>query len=110
MTRYAILFSYSADAASSMVKSTSDRTAAVRKLLDAAGGQFVDFYWMLGKYDGLAIVDLPDHQTAASLALAVTSSRGFSRFETYPLFPGDELPAIEDRAREISGGYEPPNR
>ena len=61
---------------------------------------------MFGQYDGLAIVELPDSQTAAAVSLAATGSGAFTRFETHELIEAGDLARIAERAKQIS--YQPP--
>ena len=106
MTKYAVLFRFSAQAARRFVAQPSDRAAAVRELAESVGGRLESCYWMLGPYDGLTILELPDPQTAVALSLTLTGSGAFAAYETHPLIePGDYLP-IAERAQRIS--YQPP--
>jgi uncharacterized protein with GYD domain len=108
VAKFIVFFSYSDEATSRMLERPADRAAAVTKLMEAAGGKLETFYWMLGPYDGLAILDLPDSKAAASTALAVLSSGSLRRFETYELIPHEDIPGIEQTAREVSRSYQAP--
>ena len=46
---------------------------------------------MLGQYDGLAILDMPDSTAAASLALTVSSTGAFTHLETHELFSSEQV-------------------
>ena len=108
MAKYAILFAYSDDAVHNMLQHPSDRATAVKALIEGAGGQLDDFFWMLGPYDGIAIADMPDAQAIAATALAVISTHALKRFETYELIPHADIAAIEEKARNIRQSYQPP--
>jgi hypothetical protein len=58
----------------------------------------------LGDYDAFAIVDLPDHVSAAALSLAVTAS-GAARTKTTALLTPEEV----DQAVKKTVKYRPPN-
>jgi len=106
MAKYVVLFSLTGETAKRFIAKPSDRAAVVKGLAESAGGSLESYYWMFGQYDGLAIFELPDSQTAAALSLAVTSSGSFARFETHELIESGDLVQIAERAKGI--GYQPP--
>jgi uncharacterized protein with GYD domain len=106
MAKYAVLFGLTGQAIQRFVAQPSDRAAVVRGLAESVGGSLESYYWMFGQYDGLAIVELPDSQTAAAVSLAATGSGAFTRFETHELIEAGDLAQIAERARQIS--YQPP--
>ena len=91
MAKYAMFFTYTSDAWARMINSPGDRSAAARQMVEAARGTLECIYWMLGKHDGLAIVDLPDSVGAAAVNLAVTSSGSFTSNEAYELLTQAQL-------------------
>jgi uncharacterized protein with GYD domain len=106
MAKYAVLFGLTGQAIQRFVAQPSDRAAVVRGLAESVGGSLESYYWMFGQYDGLAIVELPDSQTAAAVSLAATGSGAFTRFETHELIEAGDLAQIAERARQII--YQPP--
>ena len=106
MAKYAVLFGLTGEAIQRFVAQPSDRAAVVRGLAESVGGSLECYYWMFGQYDGLAIIELPDSQTAAAVSLAATGSGAFTRFETHELIEAGDLAQIAERARQIS--YQPP--
>jgi uncharacterized protein with GYD domain len=46
---------------------------------------------MLGQYDGLAILDMPDSTAAARLAMTVGSTGAFTHLETHELFSAEQV-------------------
>ncbi len=106
MAKYVILFSFTGETARQFVAKPVDRAAVVRALVESAGGSLESYYWMFGQYDGLAIVELPDSQTAAAVSLAATGSGAFTRFETHELIEAGDLAQIAERAKQLS--YQPP--
>ncbi len=106
MAKYVVLFSFTGETIKQFVAKPSDRAAVVRGLVESAGGSHESYYWMFGQYDGLAIFELPDAQTAAALSLAVTGSGAFTGFETHELIAAGDLAQIAERAKQIS--YQPP--
>ena len=53
------------------IKGLPGRFGDFRKNLEAAGGRLVGAYALMGEYDYMAVVDVPDDTTAVSLALKV---------------------------------------
>jgi len=101
-------FSYSQDSAKAMVKKPQDRRAAAEKLISAAGGELIDFYFCFGDHDGVAISEFPSNVDAASAGLAVAASGGFSKFKTTVLLTAEESVDAMKKAGKISKAYKPP--
>ena len=110
MAKYAMFFTYTSDAWARMINSPGDRAAAARQMVEAAGGTLECIYWMLGKHDGLAIVDLPDSVGAAAVNLAVTSSGSFMSNEAYELLTQDQLDETFARARDLVPAFQAPGQ
>lgn len=72
------------------VKEMPQRVDDFKKAVEAAGGKVNGFYLTMGKYDTVAIVDLPSDEAAATIALSL-GSRGSVRTETMKAFPEDQL-------------------
>ena len=77
------------------IKEGPARTSAAKKNVQALGGEFKAFYIVMGQYDFVTIIDVPDDETAAKFALA-TAAEGNVRIETLRAF-------TEDEYREIAG-------
>jgi uncharacterized protein with GYD domain len=54
------------------------RIGAIGKLIESIGGTLESFYFAFGDVDAYVVVDLPDDETAAALALAVSGSGAVS--------------------------------
>lgn len=106
MAKYMVLFNFGSDAIRRFVASPSDRAAVVRGLVESVGGSLECYYWMFGQYDGMAVFELPDADTAAATILAIVSSGAFTRLETHELIEASDLTSIAERARGIA--YQPP--
>jgi uncharacterized protein with GYD domain len=78
------------------VKESAKRLDIGRKKLKEMGGEIKAFYLTTGKYDSLAIVDVPDDETFAAYLLWL-GSQGNLRTHTVRAF-------TEDEYREILGG------
>ena len=109
MAKYVSFFSYTGHAVKGMIDHPSDRTAAVKVLVESLGGTLEAFYWMQGAYDGLLISELPASVNGAALSAAVAASGALSRVETHQLFDHDQQASIVELARTALGAYRPPD-
>lgn len=91
MTKYLVLFTFKGETLKAFLKRPSDRAAVVGEAAQSVGGQLESYYWMLGQYDGFAILDLPDSAAAARLAMTVSSTGAFTHLETHELFSADQV-------------------
>jgi uncharacterized protein with GYD domain len=81
----------------------SGRRDAIATLAESAGGRLVCFYFAFGDHDVFTIVELPDNQSAAAVALAVNASGAVS-IRTTVLIEPEEV----DAAAQRSVDYRPP--
>ncbi len=75
------------------IKDSPTRLEAAKQAARGVGGELKAFYLVMGRYDAVAIFDLPDDETVAKLALA-TGARGFVRTETLRAFTEEEYRRI----------------
>src|SRR5262245_64295910 len=52
-----------------MLAKPEDRTAAVAKLVEQAGGKLIGFYMLFGEYDWMSVSEMPSGKEAAAAAL-----------------------------------------
>lgn len=105
MPKYLIEASYTLEGLRGIMNSGGTaRRSAVEKAAESVGGQLECQYFALGDYDAFAIVDLPDHVSAAALSLAVTAS-GAARTKSTALLTPEEV----DQAVNKKVQYRPPN-
>jgi uncharacterized protein with GYD domain len=81
----------------------SARVEAVSQALESVGGSLESFHFAFGGTDAYVIVDLPDNESAAAVALTVNSSGG-AVVETIVLLTPEEV----DGAVKRSADYRPP--
>ena len=106
MAKFAALFSFKPEVTARMIEKPSDRAAAARDLAKSIGGDLLAYYWMLGKYDGIAIFELPDSKSMMAVSAAVTSTGTFSRFETHEVVAAEDIAGILEKAKQVR--YRPP--
>lgn len=104
MPKYLLRASYSAEGSKGLLKDGgTKRLSAARTLVESLGGKLETLYFAFGDTDVVAIVDLPDNATAASLTIAGTGA--LAGTITVLLTP-EEI----DQAARKSGSYTPPGR
>ncbi len=91
MAKYLLLYTFHGETLKGFLNKPSDRAVVVDQAARALGGSLESYYWMLGQYDGLAILDLPDSAAAARLAMTVSSTGAFTHLETHELFSADQV-------------------
>jgi uncharacterized protein with GYD domain len=69
------------------------RAAAFKAAAKTAGATVKAFYWTLGKYDMVSILEAPDIETITALGLSV-GKLGNVRTETLPAFDSAGMEAI----------------
>ncbi len=84
MPTYVTLMKYT-DQGIRNIKEAPARLEAAKKLFQSAGAEIKAYYLSLGTYDALAVIEGPNDETAARLALAV-GAQGNVRTETMRVF------------------------
>src|SRR3954454_1575981 len=104
MPKYLVEASYTVDGVKGVQSAGgSARRDAVAQMAQNAGGSLECFYFGFGDSDAYVVVDLPDNEAAAAIALAVNSSGGANAKTTVLLTP-EEV----DSAAQKSVDYRPP--
>jgi uncharacterized protein with GYD domain len=71
------------------IKESPPRLEAAKNAFRAMGAELKQFYLVTGQYDMVALVEAPDDETMAKLALSL-GSKGNVRTETLRAFTEDE--------------------
>ena len=108
MARFITFFSYTPDAAKALIAHPSDRSAAVKTLIESVGGTLDGFYWMQGQHDGFAISTAPDGVAAGAVSLAVGANGAILGLETHQIYDHDEQTAIVEQAAAARSAYRAP--
>jgi uncharacterized protein with GYD domain len=97
MPKYLLKASYSTSGVKGVAKEGgTGRVDAVRHATESVGGTLEAFYFAFGDHDAYVIVDLPDNETAAAIALAVNASGG-ATVETVALLSPEEVDAAANK-------------
>ena len=107
MPFYMIQVAYKDAAAKEMVADPQPRENVTRKATESLGGTLHSFFFSFGDYDALAIVELPDNEAAAALALTGIGGGALTKFTTTVLMtPAQAVTAMERAKKTV---YAPPS-
>ena len=79
---------------------TIARAARFEELAETFGAKVKGLYWTMGAYDGVLILEVPDHKTGASLLYRLTSG-GSVRTDILTAFNADEMSSILSRSQQV---------
>jgi uncharacterized protein with GYD domain len=108
MPQYLVQFSYTPEAWAAQLKNPTNRVDAARPLLERLGARFETVYYAFGEDDIVFIMEAPDNQTAAAVALALTAGGAIKAFKTTPLMAIEEGIGAIRKAGEAASAYRPP--
>jgi uncharacterized protein with GYD domain len=92
MATYIMLFRFTRRGIEN-IKESPSRVEAAKKVLRDMGGEVKAFYMVLGRYDTVLIVEVPDDETVAKIALHL-GRLGNVRTETLRAFTENEYGKI----------------
>jgi len=96
MTKYLVKASYTPEGVKGLLRvGGTARKQAVEKTINDMGGKVEAFYFAFGDADAYVIVSLPDHISAAALALNINTSVLVSVSSTVLLDPEDIDEAVK---------------
>ncbi len=106
MPLYLGRFSYKTDAMKALLDQPQDRSAAAREVAESLGGKLLGFWYAIGAFDGVFLMEAPDNASAVALAMAVGAGGAVSGVETTVLLDMDEA---QDAMRKAAAAtYRPP--
>ncbi|CUH99542.1 GYD domain-containing protein [Leisingera aquaemixtae] len=108
MPRFIVTGCYTASAMKAMVDRPSDREAASRALVEAAGGTQESFFLTTGDSDFAIHVNIDDVSALLAGLLAVGASGAVSNLRTVRAFTADEFLEMQKKASGIAGAYKAP--
>jgi uncharacterized protein with GYD domain len=104
MAYYLLQVAYTSEAWSAMVKTPQVRLEGLHPLLERLGGKLEGGWLALGEYDAVLICQLPDHASAAALAMAASTEGAVKAIKTTPLLTLEES---LDALRKAAAANEP---
>jgi uncharacterized protein with GYD domain len=87
---YMIQGCYTQTAIKHLTQHPENRSKAGEALVKALGGKLHQYYMCFGKYDFVAIVELPDDRAAAATSMALGGAGHLTGIKTTKLMTGDE--------------------
>lgn len=102
MSFYLIQASYSSQAIAAMVKNPQDRAAAVRPMIERAGGKLHGLWFTFGESDIVAIAEMPNNLSAAAISMAIGASGTMSSYRSTAMMTSGEAVEAMQKAAEVS--------
>ena len=99
---------YTPETFKKLIAKPQDRTATVRKLVEAAGGKLHHLLYAFGEHDVVALLEYPDNTSAAAAIMAVAAGGALSAGQTTVLLTAAEAQAAMKKAGAIRGVYKTP--
>ena len=104
MAKYLFEATYTADGTKGLQKEGgTNRSAAVKQMIESLGGEMECFYYTFGKSDAIVIANVPDNVTAVAAGIAINAT-GTVQVSTTILITPEDI----DNAVKKSVSYRPP--
>ncbi|WP_343079187.1 GYD domain-containing protein [Ostreiculturibacter nitratireducens] len=108
MPRFIVTGCYTASAMKGLMENPSDREAAARKLVEAAGGKLESFYMTTGPSDFTMKIVIDDVSSLLAGLMVAASTGAISNVQTIRAFTSDEFTAIQKKAASLAAQYSAP--
>jgi len=109
MALYMLMGSYSSDAIKAIIETGSDREAAARKAVEAAGGKLIGFYGMFGQEHNIAVIaDMPGPAEYIAVVATTVLSGTIESWKSIPLYTAADLMKASNVAGKVKAAYQPP--
>jgi uncharacterized protein with GYD domain len=99
---------YTEGAIKAMLARPEDRSAAVAKLVERAGGKLIAFYLLFGEYDWMIVYEAPSGQEAAAIMLAAVGAGAITGTRTMLAMDGAEAQAAFEAGHALGTDYRAP--
>ncbi len=106
MSYYLIQASYTPQAIAAMVRNPQDRAAAIKPMIEKAGGKLHGLWFAFGDSDIVAIAEMPSTVSAAAMSMAIGATGAMSSYRSTPLMTAGE--AVEAMQKAGTVGYQAP--
>ena len=109
MALFMLMAKYSPEALKSIVQTGSDREAATKEAVEAAGGKLLGFYGMFGQEHNVAVImDMPGNAEYIGAIAPAIMSGTLASWKTVPLYRSSEVTKASEVARKVAKAYKPP--
>lgn len=109
MALFIITGNYTSTGFRGMVATPSDREAAVRHLIEAAGGKLRAYLVTTGESDFHMTVEADDVHTMLAALMVAAASGSVSNLKTVQAFTSAEFVAAQRKAGTLAPGYAAPS-
>lgn len=110
MGKYLFICRYSSASWARLVKSSDDRTAAVRSLMESLGGALDLLYWAAHGNAMYEIAELPDETAAKAAVTTMFETGAFTNIEVQELLTQNQLSDALMLTRSAAKFYEVPGQ
>ena len=100
--------SYSGAGVKGMVSEPTDRTAAIKGLIEKSGGKLIAAYMTTGANDIVIIAEFADGSDAVAGGMAAAASGALAKVETVRAWTLPEFKSIAEKAGRTGAGFKPP--
>jgi len=107
MPKYLVQVEYQTKAWTALVRNPQDRLEIAGPVVTNLGGIIECAYLSFGDYDSIAVIQMPDNISAASLSMALLASGVFKTIKTTPLMTWEDGVEAMKKAKKVA--YQPPN-
>lgn len=110
MALYMFMMRYTPEAVKSIVEGDTDRQEVARTVCEAAGGEMIGFYGLIGQeYHVALIADMPSVSEYVGTVLVATMGGAIESFKTVPMYSNEEMHKARDTYKKVKGSYAPPS-
>jgi uncharacterized protein with GYD domain len=78
-----------------------------RQAVEAAGGKIVGGWYCFGEYDLVVMIDAPDNESVAAIALALAAGGALKAAKTTVLMTGAQAVNAMKKAGDVGKSYKP---
>jgi uncharacterized protein with GYD domain len=111
MALFMLMGKYSPEAMKAILETGSDREAAAKKALEAAGGKLLGFYGMFGQDYNVAIVaEVPGNAEYIGAIAPALMAGTFAAFKSIPLYTAGDVVKGSQIAKKVGAVYSPPTK
>jgi uncharacterized protein with GYD domain len=101
---------FTQDYAKALVAAPEDREPSARKVVEAAGGKLINFYFTTGDTDFLLITEADDAESVIAGLVAVEAAGMICEVTTSRAWTGSEFKAVAEKASKVASQYRPPGK
>jgi uncharacterized protein with GYD domain len=108
MALYMYQAAYTPESWAAQLKNPQNRAETVgRALCEAGGGKLVGAWYSFGEYDLIIVADMPNAESMAAVALAVSAGGAVKAAKTTALMSGTECVSAMTKAASVANSYKP---